>query len=227
MTGYFVTVSTVANHIRVTLEIGPKGKKVVAVAPGWSGLECGATTGEAVIERLIAYIPRYAAVTKLVGMDAAFASIDQQSMSGQELERELTLMRACWAFFGEVRSRVSAEMQRGRARSGQHRPAYAWRGAGLHEEGRCAHASGRDAHRRRIDRATRRLLRRNSGLAFPEQNSSYLAASVFDSAHGVSHARSRLGNGRQRSDGQVSVRPSASGARYTIAKIFLALTFSL
>lgn len=31
------------NHIQVTLEIGPKGKKVVAVAPDWPGLERGET----------------------------------------------------------------------------------------------------------------------------------------------------------------------------------------
>ena len=41
------------NPIRVTLEIGPKGKKVVAVAPDWPGLERGATTEEAAIQRLL------------------------------------------------------------------------------------------------------------------------------------------------------------------------------
>ncbi len=111
-----------ANHIRVTLEIGPKGKKVVAVAADWPGLERGAKTEEAAIERLLSYVPRYAAVTKLAGMEAAFATIpvvdvvehypgtgstdfwgisfafsgiDQQAMSGEALERELRLMRAC------------------------------------------------------------------------------------------------------------------------------------
>ena len=39
-----------ANHMRVTLEIGPKGKKVVAVAPDWPGLARGATTEQAAIE---------------------------------------------------------------------------------------------------------------------------------------------------------------------------------
>jgi hypothetical protein len=63
----------VANHIRVTLEIGPKGKRVVAVAPDWPGLQRGATTAEAAIERLLAYVPRYAPVTKLAGMEATFA----------------------------------------------------------------------------------------------------------------------------------------------------------
>ena len=63
------------NQIRVTLEIGPKGKKVVAVAPDWPGLERGAKTGEAAIERLLAYVPRYATVTKLARMEAAFMNL--------------------------------------------------------------------------------------------------------------------------------------------------------
>jgi hypothetical protein len=50
----------VTNSIRVTLETGPKGKKVVAVAPDWPGLARGATTEQAAIERLRSYIPRYA-----------------------------------------------------------------------------------------------------------------------------------------------------------------------
>jgi hypothetical protein len=127
----------VTNHMRVTLEIGPKGKKVVAVAPDWPGLARGATTEQAAIDRLRSYIPRYAPVTKLAGMEAAFAtttgvdvvehypgagstdfwgisfafsSSDLQPMSDEALERELTLMRACWAFFDAVRSCVSAEM---------------------------------------------------------------------------------------------------------------------
>ncbi len=137
-----------ANHMRVTLEIGPKGKKVVAVAPDWPGLERGAKTGEAAIERLLSYIPRYAAVTKLAGMDAAFANIssadvveqypgtgstdfwgisfafsniDRQAMSSEALERELTLMQACWKYFDNVRSRVSAEMQKGPRGGGRDR----------------------------------------------------------------------------------------------------------
>jgi hypothetical protein len=137
-----------ADELRVMLEIGPKGKKVAAVAPDWPGLERGAKTGEAAIERLQSYLPRYARVAKLAGMDAAFAAIttvgvverypgtgstdfwgisfafsgiDRQDMSSEELERELTLMRACWAFFDDVRSRVSAEMQKGPRGGGRDR----------------------------------------------------------------------------------------------------------
>src|SRR5690349_4961107 len=112
-----------ADTLRVTLEIGPKGKRVVAVAPDWPGLERGAKTGEAAIARLQAYLPRYAPVAKLAGMEKEFAanatvevvernqgvgstdfwgisfvfsSIDRQIVSSETLERELTLMQACW-----------------------------------------------------------------------------------------------------------------------------------
>jgi hypothetical protein len=138
----------VVNHLRVMLEIGPKGKKVVAVAPDWPGLARGAPTEAAAIERLRAYVPRYAPVTKLAGLEAAFAtiadvtviehysgtgstdfwgisfafsSIDQEALSGEALERELTLLQACWAFFDTVRSRVSAELQRGPRGGGRDR----------------------------------------------------------------------------------------------------------
>ena len=137
-----------ANHMRVTLEIGPKGKKVVAVAPDWPGLERGARSGEAAIERLLSYLPRYATVTKLAGMEAAFATIpvvdvvehypgtgstdfwgisfafsdiDRQTMSSEALERELTLTRACWGFFDDVRAHVSAGLLRGPRGGGRDR----------------------------------------------------------------------------------------------------------
>jgi hypothetical protein len=150
-------VANDTNDIRVMLEIGPKGKKVVAVAPDWPGLARGAKTEEAAIERLLSYVPRYAQVAKLAGMEAEFATgtmgtmgsagnvvdvverypgtgstdfwgisfgfsgIDQQAVSAEALERELTLMRACWTFFDGVRSRVSAELQRGPRGGGRDR----------------------------------------------------------------------------------------------------------
>jgi hypothetical protein len=135
--------------MRVMLEIGPKGKKVVAVAPDWPGLERGAKTGEAAIERLRSYLPRYAQVADLAGTDVefagasttmdvveeypgngstdfwgisfAFSAIDKQDMSSGGLARQLRLMRACWAFFDDVRSRVSAELQQGPRGGGRQR----------------------------------------------------------------------------------------------------------
>lgn len=136
------------DQLRVTLEMGPKGKKVVAVAPDWPGLERGAKTEDAVIARLESYMPRYAQVAKLAGMDAefaalktldiverypgsgstdfwgisfAFSSIDKQPVSSEALEHEIKLMQACWTFFDGVRSRVSAEMQKGPRGGGRDR----------------------------------------------------------------------------------------------------------
>jgi len=146
MAGINLVKGAELKNIRVMLEIGPKGKKVVAVAPDWPGLERGAKTEEAAIEKLQAYLPRYAKVAKLAGMDAefsdttdvverykgtgstdfwgisfAFSSIDHQDMSSEELERELILMQACWKYFDKVRSRVSAEMQKGPRGGGRDR----------------------------------------------------------------------------------------------------------
>jgi hypothetical protein len=148
MADTIVIGGNVAKHTRVTLEIGPKGKKVVAVAADWPGLERGAKTGEEAIERLRSYIPRYSQVAKLAELDEefdtiknfrvveqysgtgstdfwgisfAFSSIDKQGVSVDELERELKLMQACWAFFDDVRGRVSAEMQKGPRGGGRDR----------------------------------------------------------------------------------------------------------
>lgn len=137
-----------ADDLRLALEIGPKGKKVVVYAPDWPGLERGAKTPELAIERLTSYISRYAAIAQLAGLSGAFASVgepnvvetypgtgstdfwgisfafsayDQQPVSDTELERELALMRACWAYFDEVRYRVSDELRKGPRGGGRDR----------------------------------------------------------------------------------------------------------
>jgi hypothetical protein len=137
----------VGSVLKATLELGPKGKKVVAVAPDWPGLERGAATEEAALERLRAYVPRYAKVAKLAGLDGhfpikgvdvvehyngtgstdfwgisfAFSSIDERALTSPELERQLSLLQACWTFFDEVRANVSAEMQKGPRGGGRDR----------------------------------------------------------------------------------------------------------
>ncbi len=134
--------------MRVVLEIGPKGKKMAAFAPDWPGLERGAKTEEEAVERLTAYIPRYAVVAGLAemrgefkkfknvevverftgpgstdfwGISFGFSSIDKQPISADELERELKLLRACWKFFDKMRSRVSAKLQKGPRGGGRDR----------------------------------------------------------------------------------------------------------
>ena len=59
--------------------------------------------------------------TDFWGISFAISGIDQQVMSGEALERELTLLRACWAFFDEVRRQVSAELQKGPRGGGRDR----------------------------------------------------------------------------------------------------------
>lgn len=139
-----------ADKLRVMLEIGPKDKRMVAWAPDWPGLERDDKTDEAAIARLQAYLPRYAPIASLAGMGTeftaatsgavavverypgtgstdfwgisfAFSDFDQQAMSSDELEHDLTLMRACWAFFDGVRARVSAEMRKGPRGGGRDR----------------------------------------------------------------------------------------------------------
>lgn len=137
----------------IALEAGPKGKRIVAFAPEWPGLERGAKTEEAALERLHAYRPRYAPVAELAGLAGefaasgaldvteryagtgstdfwgisfAFSARDQQPMSDAELERELALMQASWAFFDAVRGRVSPTMRRGPRGGGKDRDQIVW-----------------------------------------------------------------------------------------------------
>jgi hypothetical protein len=140
-----------ADELRVMLELGPKGKRVVAVAPDWPGLERGAKTEEDAIARLQAYLPRYAPVATLAGLSAefmaipanaavdvverypgtgstdfwgisfAFSDIDREAIPSDTLERDLALLQACWAFFDVARSRVSAELRKGPRGGGRER----------------------------------------------------------------------------------------------------------
>ena len=139
---------TPSTTLRVTLESGPKGKRVVAVAPDWPGLERGGKTPEQALEVLEAYLPRYAKVARLArmgrqftdstrlevveryrgagstdfwGISFAFSSIDTTPLSNDDLKRQLSLLRACWRYFDGVRGRVSSEMQKGPRGGGRDR----------------------------------------------------------------------------------------------------------
>jgi hypothetical protein len=139
--------------LRVMIETGTKGKRVVAVAPDWPGLSRGDRTEEAAVARLLTYVPRYSRVAELAGMaddfaaldsadvigrypgsgstdfwgiSFAFSEIDQAPVSSSELERELALMQAAWAFFDEVRAQVSPEMAKGPRGGGKDRDQIVW-----------------------------------------------------------------------------------------------------
>jgi hypothetical protein len=135
-------------RLDVAIERGPKGKRYVAVAREWPGLERGGTTPEAAIEALLEHVPRYQKIATLArygaqlksetsvrvveeyagvgstdfwGISFAFSTYDERPMSKEEMQRELALMRACWKYFDHVRLRVSAELQKGARGGGRDR----------------------------------------------------------------------------------------------------------
>lgn len=139
--------------MQVAVEQGKKGKRVVAVASAWPGLSRGDKTEAAALERLQTYRPRYAPVARHAGLEHefsigsplevveryvgtgstdfwgisfAFSENDRQGMSDAELERELSLLQGCWAFFDEVRGRVSAELRKGPRGGGWDRDQLVW-----------------------------------------------------------------------------------------------------
>jgi hypothetical protein len=142
-----------AGTMQVVLEQGKKGKRVVAVASAWPGLSRGDKTEEAALDRLQTYRPRYAPVARHAGLENefsidasievveryvgtgstdfwgisfAFSENDRQEMSEVELEREISLLQGCWAFFDEVRARVSAELRKGPRGGGWDRDQLVW-----------------------------------------------------------------------------------------------------
>jgi hypothetical protein len=134
--------------IRVVLERGPKGKKSVAFAVDWPGWSRGAKTTEAALDTLAAYRGRYRLVAARAGFGQEFdaagplevvedrvgpgstdfwgisfapSSLEQEPMDAAELERKITILRACWAHFDDVAARVSPEMRRGPRGGGRDR----------------------------------------------------------------------------------------------------------
>jgi hypothetical protein len=136
------------NNLRVLVELGPKGKKVAAFAPDWPGLSRGAKSEDAAVDRLVAYLPRYAPIATLAGFGDEFAAIegagtietfpgtgstdfwgisfassdfDHLPMTDADLERDLALLQAAWSYFDQVGSRVSEVLQRGPRGGGRDR----------------------------------------------------------------------------------------------------------
>lgn len=136
------------NDMRVIVEIGPKGKKVVATAWDWPGLERAGKTEDNALATIGAYRARYAGVadraglgdefraqtdltvverydgvgsTDFWGISHASCDLDRQPMSAEEWERRLRRLRACWAEFDAVAARVSPELPRGPRGGGRDR----------------------------------------------------------------------------------------------------------
>lgn len=134
--------------LRVVLEIGPKGKRVVAAAYEWPGLDRWGKDEEAALAKLAAYLPRYAPVAERAGLAADFAAqstleaveryagntstdfwgiahvpseTERTVLAERDLERRIGLVRAAWGHFDDVTARVSAELQPGPRGGGRSR----------------------------------------------------------------------------------------------------------
>ena len=134
--------------IRTVIERGPKGKRSVAFGIDWPGWSRGAKSAELALETLESYRERYRPVARLAGMAREFtaagpleivedkvgtgstdfcgisfspAAAEQGPLGEAELERAITLLQACWAFFDGVAARVSPEMRKGPRGGGRDR----------------------------------------------------------------------------------------------------------
>ena len=137
-----------AMPVRTVIERGPRGKRSVAFGIDWPGWSRGARSAELALETLESYRERYRPVAGLAGMAREFAAAgplqveedrvgtgstdfwgisfspctaEQGPMGEAELERGVTLLRACWAFFDGVAARVSPEMRKGPRGGGRDR----------------------------------------------------------------------------------------------------------
>jgi hypothetical protein len=129
-----------SDPLRVILEFGRKEKRVVAGATDWPGLDRWGKTESTALETLTAYHPRYAGVAERAGLATAFleatgvevvervrdsssadywgiahvpSDIEREVLASADLERRLTLLRACWAYFDDVAATVPADLRPG------------------------------------------------------------------------------------------------------------------
>jgi hypothetical protein len=134
--------------VRTVLERGPKGKKVVVFAIDWPGWSRGAKAPDLALATLESYRQRYRPIALAAGMEDEFdaagpldviedrvgtgstdfwgisfspSSSEPGPMDDSEMDRKITLLRACWAFFDGVAGRVSAEMRKGPRGGGRDR----------------------------------------------------------------------------------------------------------
>lgn len=141
---------TPPTRLRVLVEEPTRGKKWVAVAADWPGLERGARTEAEAVAKLGRYVERYLPVAKRArlgselaaqtdfevvgryegtgstdfwGISFAPSPLDRLPFEPRTFDRQVRLLRAAWAEFDETAARVSAELRlgpRGGGRSRDH-----------------------------------------------------------------------------------------------------------
>jgi len=127
-----------SDTLRVLLEIGTKGRRVVAAATEWPGLDRWGTNEEIALAKVETYLPRYAGVAERAGLADAFArqrtvdvieryrgssstdfwgiahvtsETEREVLSEADLERRLVVLQGCWVYFDGVVARVSDELR--------------------------------------------------------------------------------------------------------------------
>jgi hypothetical protein len=128
------------SQLRVLVEQPTRGKRWVAVAADWPGLERGAKTEDEAVERLARYLPRYLPIAKRARLGAEFATqtrldiigrypgtgstdfwgisfapspLDREPFDASRFNRQVRLLHAAWAEFDQTAARVSAELRPG------------------------------------------------------------------------------------------------------------------
>lgn len=132
------------------IEEAPKGKRWVAIAGDWPGLERNGKSEDEAVAKLRDYVPRYLEVAKRAGLDKELAAEtdtaiverytgtgstdfwgisfapsheDRQEVDDETIERRLELLRAAWAEFDDVAARVSTDLRPGARGGGRERDA--------------------------------------------------------------------------------------------------------
>jgi hypothetical protein len=137
-----------AHPLRVLIEQPIHGKRWVAVAADWAGLERGGKTENEALEKLARYVPRYLPVAKRVrlgteietqteldvigrypgtgstdfwGISFAPSPLDREPFDASAFDRQVRLLRSVWTEFDETVARVSAELRPGARGGGRSR----------------------------------------------------------------------------------------------------------
>ena len=136
------------DQLRVLLEVGPKGKRIVAAAMDWPGLERWGRTEHEAIERLQAYLPRYVPVAERLGLQSELergvrpnivertpgntstdwwgvahvpSLVEADPLTDEELERRIGLMQATWDHFDEASEPGATPLTKGPRGGGRER----------------------------------------------------------------------------------------------------------
>ena len=136
------------SELRVLVEEPTRGKRWVAVAADWPGLERGGKTEDEAVAKLARYVPRYLPVAKRARLGAELAAqtdleivgryrgvgstdfwgisfapspLDREPFDAPTFDRKVRLLRAAWAEFDETAARVSAELRPGARGGGRSR----------------------------------------------------------------------------------------------------------